>query len=307
MKQVFSFLNKSYPYTGNLKRRLLYNILIGCFISLFLVVFKPFGLNLWVTDYKILKLAGFGLVSFLIPSLVASLMLIITPKKILEDQWKVWKEILLVVIVIALIAFGNLAYMAIWDITSITLSGYANILLATCLIGIFPVTGFVVLKYNQLLKINLAQAKMVNEALHRHVSPHAPAKAIDEVNGSLPVNTSATNMLVLVAENGKDKIELSTEQVLYIESADNYSDIIYKEGKERKKQLIRSSLKRMEAQISDANIIRCHRTFIVNLGKVKSIEGNAAGYRLYLYDTDDVVPVSRNYGSSVVEKLKLLK
>jgi hypothetical protein len=310
---MFSFLNKSYPHTTNLKRGLFNNFLIGCFIGLFLIIFQPFEINAWVTEHKVLKLIGFGIVSFIIPTLVGIFMLIFIPEKVLEDQWKVWKEILMIIVVLALIAFGNMVYLVILGITSISLNGYIDMLITTCLLGVFPVTGSVVVKYNRLLKINLAQAALVNQALHKHLAVHNYKKPLEQPNRiitdtSLSNNDNRiSNNILLVAENEKDKLELKPEQLLYIESADNYSDVIYLDGKERKKQLIRSSLKRMESQINSADIVRCHRTFIVNLSKVKSIEGNAAGYRLYLYDTADIIPVSRNYGTSIVAKLKLLK
>src|SRR3984957_8848918 len=153
-----SFLNKSYPHNTSLKRELLNNLVIGSFIGLFLVVFQPFEINAWVTEHKVLKLIGFGIVSFIIPTLVGIFMLLCIPEKALEDQWKVWKEILMIIVDIALIAFGNLIYGVILGIMSITLNGYFNILFFTCLLGIFPVTGSVIIKYNSLLKINLAQA-----------------------------------------------------------------------------------------------------------------------------------------------------
>ena len=113
--------------------------------------------------------------------------------------------------------------------------------------------------------------------------------------------------LVFIAENEKDKTELFPDQLLYIESADNYSNIVFTEEAKVKKQLIRSSLKRMESQIKDENILRCHRTFIVNLKNVKNIEGNAAGYKLSFDQDGYFVPVSRSFGTKILEKLKSLK
>jgi DNA-binding LytR/AlgR family response regulator len=50
--------------------------------------------------------------------------------------------------------------------------------------------------------------------------------------------------------------------------------------------------------------MRCHRAFIVNTKNVSHIEGNAAGYRLSLKSTENKIPVSRNYGPAITEKLK---
>ena len=71
-----------------------------------------------------------------------------------------------------------------------------------------------------------------------------------------------------------------------------------------KKQILRSSLKRIEIQNPYNYIVRSHRAYIVNLKWIHKIEGNAAGYKLHLKDTEITVPVSRNYGPEVIKKLK---
>jgi DNA-binding LytR/AlgR family response regulator len=68
--------------------------------------------------------------------------------------------------------------------------------------------------------------------------------------------------------------------------------------------MIRSSLKRMEAQVQVPHIKRCHRAFMVNLSKVTKVEGNAAGYSLSFSESDTQVPVSRNYGPEVMAYFK---
>jgi DNA-binding LytR/AlgR family response regulator len=128
-----------------------------------------------------------------------------------------------------------------------------------------------------------------------------------EINQN-PERTDFEPEIILIAENEKDKFKLKINQLLYIESADNYSNVVYfGEAGQRKKELIRSSLKRLEGQLNNENIIRCHRTFIVNLINVKIVGGNAAGYKLYFDTSDETIPVSRNYIPIVGEKLKHLK
>ena len=79
----------------------------------------------------------------------------------------------------------------------------------------------------------------------------------------------------MVAENEKDSIELFAESLFYIESSDNYSTIFYEKAGKLQKELLRSSLTRLESQISSESIVRCHRSFIVNLDKVEKVTGNA--------------------------------
>ena len=75
------------------------------------------------------------------------------------------------------------------------------------------------------------------------------------------------------------------------------------DGKLRK-HLLRSSLSRLEEQISQAGTIRrCHRSYIVNLAQVSSISGNAQGYHLHFRDCDEEVPVGRSYAQDILKAI----
>ena len=53
-------------------------------------------------------------------------------------------------------------------------------------------------------------------------------------------------------------------------------------------------------------IVKSHRAFLVNLCAVSKVSGNSQGYRLFLYDCEDSIPVSRAYSKEVkmlIEKM----
>jgi hypothetical protein len=270
------------------------NFLIGSFIAFFLIVFQPFQIDLWITEHKTLKLIGFGCISFFVPTLISFLIGLTVPKKILEDSWKIWHEILSIVAVVCGIALGNLIFGNYVHIMNFSLNGYFNALMVVLAIGIFPISFYVLSNQNRMLKRNLENAKLMNsgiEILQREGQTDQPTKM-------------HTNELVLVSENEKDRLILQPSQLLYIESADNYSNVVFTENGSKKKILMRSSLKRIESQLNSGFIMRCHRAFIINLKNVKSIEGNAAGYKAYFPESDIIIPVSRNYCNAVLERLR---
>ncbi len=308
-----SFLNKPFPRSEINRRSVITNFFVGCFVALFLIVFEPFDLSQWQTDMKALKLAGFGLVSFIIPIIVSTLIIQIIQKKNIEDNWTIGKEIVVILSILVCIAIGNMLYGKLFNMMPFSLNGFLFAFASVILIGIFPVTLHVLRKHNKLLKINLEKAVSVNQYLHpTEIKTENDLKVPDEVPPpNMPDNIAdeikVIPKLILIAENEKDKIELIPDQLLYIESADNYSNIVFVENEKIKKQLIRSSLKRIELQLNSDVIVRCHRTFIVNLKKVKNVEGNAAGYKLSFGIENCFVPVSRNYGNSILGKLKTIK
>ncbi|RYZ20584.1 MAG: LytTR family transcriptional regulator, partial [Sphingobacteriales bacterium] len=92
---------------------------------------------------------------------------------------------------------------------------------------------------------------------------------------------------------------------LYIESSDNYSTVVYLKNNQPVKTLLRSSLSRLETQLSgNAVLVRCHRSFIVNLENVEKVTGNAQGYKLHLHEGNFQIPVARKYNDTLVAQLK---
>lgn len=300
---MFEFLKKPYPYYSFSFRDVYSNFLIGCFVAFFLIVFQPFGVSIWQTDHKLLKLMGFGFVSFICPFIFRLISTSVLKKKNPEETWTVWKEIVGLMFVICFIALGNLCYGNFIKISHFNLQELSLTLVATFLLAIFPITANVLLKYNRFVTLNKKDAELMEAEVldfQNRVEVGNPVKE----NIEKPKN----EVLILIAENDKDKIELKPEELLYIESADNYSNVVFYRNNKINKQLLRGSLKRIESQITFPFIIRCHRSYIVNLKLINHIKGNAQGYRIeFKNNLSDTIPVSRNYSKALFERLESLK
>jgi hypothetical protein len=99
-----------------------------------------------------------------------------------------------------------------------------------------------------------------------------------------------------ISENNSENFSLLISEVVFIRSADNYVEIIYKERDNFKKKLIRNTLRNIELQIKQyTNFIRCHRICIVNLHYVDKIIRNNANNWLVIKGYDEQLPVSRQY------------
>jgi DNA-binding LytR/AlgR family response regulator len=101
--------------------------------------------------------------------------------------------------------------------------------------------------------------------------------------------------LVPVAENGKDKLVLPANDLLFIVASDNYCTVFHLAGDRVAKTLLCSPLGRLESQINLPRVIRCHRSYMVNLDRVQSVTGNAQGYKLFFAAAGMAVPVARTY------------
>jgi DNA-binding LytR/AlgR family response regulator len=107
-----------------------------------------------------------------------------------------------------------------------------------------------------------------------------------------------------ISENNSENLELLISEVAVIKSADNYVEIIYKEGDNYKKRLIRNTLRNIELQIKPySNFIRCHRICIVNLHYVEKLIRSNNNHWLIIKGYDEQIPVSRQYLLSLKEAL----
>jgi DNA-binding LytR/AlgR family response regulator len=110
-------------------------------------------------------------------------------------------------------------------------------------------------------------------------------------------------MVHFTSENEKDSISIALDQLLYLESQDNYIAVVHLDNGVRRGVLIRSSLKRTEATLDEPLLVRCHRSFIVNLQRVRSCHGNRHGLKLNLEGVDQPIPVSRAYTDTILRAL----
>jgi len=283
---MFKILNQPYPFPERENLRVFVHCLLeGFFIGMFLIVFQPFGTEQWYHPYKNLFLWGYGLMTTLGGITLRLGIVKLFPNYYNEREWTVGREILMILTILILISSYNYLYSNWMFGWKFSFENFLWMFLAVCIIGVFPVTIGVLLNYIYKLK------KYSQPIVVQHHAVESPKEA------------AANSAIKFIAENEKDTFEVETETLLFIESSDNYSTIHYIKDGRILKEMIRGSLSRMESFIDSPNIVRCHRSYIVNLEKVEKVSGNAQGYKLHLIQPELLVPVARKY-SEIVEKLK---
>lgn len=105
-------------------------------------------------------------------------------------------------------------------------------------------------------------------------------------------------------ERGVLQLSVAKENLLYIESADNYICIWYIKNEQLKKQLMRITMKEISEQLAETNIVRCHRSYMVNLDIVKVMRREKENLFLELgYPGIKEIPISKTYGEQVLRRL----
>jgi hypothetical protein len=125
---------------------------------------------------------------------------------------------------------------------------------------------------------------------------------IDRLAESQSFSTNIRNMIPFYDDKGILKFSIKKENLLYLESAENYVSICYLNKDNVSKYLLRDTLKKIEENFSGTEIIRCHRSYMVNFDKVKVIRKDKDGLKLELDNPSVIdIPVSKTYVNSVMQ------
>ncbi len=110
------------------------------------------------------------------------------------------------------------------------------------------------------------------------------------------------NIVNFCDEKGQLKLSVDIENLLYIESADNYVNIYYSNKGKFSRFVLRATLKSIEENFADCDLVRCHRSYVVNFMKVKVLHKEKDGLYLDLdFEKSPEIPVSKTYASAIVD------
>jgi len=116
-----------------------------------------------------------------------------------------------------------------------------------------------------------------------------------------PDGSGQKPMIPLRDEKGVLRLSLKRSDILYMQASDNYVTVWYQSQSKVTKFMLRNTLKTMEDELKQESIIRCHRSYLVNIGNVKLIRREKEGLALELDSTPaSTVPVSRTYMHEVL-------
>ena len=118
------------------------------------------------------------------------------------------------------------------------------------------------------------------------------------------IGFKSSNLISIRDSRGVLQLSVAKENLLYIESADNYICIWYHKNDVLKKQLMRITMKEISEQLADSNIVRCHRSYMVNLDLVKVMRREKENLFLELCVPGvKEIPISKTYGENVLRRL----
>lgn len=103
-------------------------------------------------------------------------------------------------------------------------------------------------------------------------------------------------------EGNNESLRLLLNDLISIQSSDNYVEVIYTNGNMLKKNLLRNKLSVIEAAFPE--LLRTHRSYIINPFHFKNWNSQKGKHILVLtYNVE--IPVSKTYFNSVKDQLKM--
>lgn len=276
LREFSKIINRRYPVSASGREILASSLFIAVMGYFFLVVFQPFGGYTYSHKFKNLMMVPYALIAFVVHSAAN----IIFRKR--HNRWNLSNELSKLFGV--LIVCSGLNY--VYNIYFINHVSFSIIHLLYMCLYTFAIAVPVSIIY--------ILARYLYLSVHRNFR--------DETT---PVPQPG-RILTITPDAGPDVLEVHEDDFLFAESDGNYTTIHYLQNGNLNTQLLRLSLKNLEAQLGSGSIIRCHRSFIVNTVRVAKMKGNAQGYKLFIAGTETFVPVSRNNIAKMKKKLKAL-
>ncbi len=122
--------------------------------------------------------------------------------------------------------------------------------------------------------------------------PETPAESVKE------------RMINFTDEDGELRFSADVDSILYVKADGNYVNIFYEKGDEVASYTLKSPIGALEARLSGTPLVRCQRSYIVNVRRVRMMQNDSRALCL-IVDNDrvPVIPMSLSYAAAVSEAL----
>lgn len=264
---MLEFLDKPYPFDNALKVFLSIGFGIALGLFLFILFFQPFELDNSDVNNYILTIAGYSGITFLLIGFLRIILPGIFPNWLKKENWDLRREI----IVQFLLWICNSVAWAFYTayVADVDLSMYLAVKIV--FLSLAPSVIILVIKEIQSLR------EQVDDLRVQH-------------------REKRKEHMELISENRNEKLILESSELILVKSAENYVEIQYLSGGSCTKKLLRTTFKSMEDQLKPfSQMIRCHRTYIINMDHVLKLHREYGRIYLRMNEIKEDIPVSRQF------------
>lgn len=289
---------------------------IVLFSGLFLFIYQPFSLAVWFSTADSLSFSLsllFYILSIIILVVSRMTMYYLQDRVDLTTMTYIWW-----------IMFENIAISLLYTLITIKffpVDGISTPTIATralmCVTLILAIPNALVLFYAaykakceelQATQYRLQRLSEEYRLLESNTQHELRAAAMVQSKTQPQQSQDATpRMINLYDNNGTLRLTLNIDSLYYLESEDNYIKVYYKHNDKIVSYMLRCRTRSVEESLAGTCMVRCHRSFIVNINKISVMEDDRRMHYLSL-DDDSIrrIPVSKSYYESLVAKLNTI-
>jgi hypothetical protein len=262
------------------KRNIVRLILFTSFFALvFINIYAPFGADKWfyVTKFKFLAYSSLVILTGVLVVVISRIIMYFVCRRQMINIWQYLAWI-----------GGEILSMAMFYAL------FEKVILKDARI------------FFDLVKISAQHTALVlllpYSVLWLYFSWREKKEQIERMAGMQVFSDNTRDMIPFYDDKSTLKFSVKKENLLYLESTENYITICYLNKDKVSKYLLRDTMKKMEENFAGSEIIRCHRSYMVNFEKVRVIRKDKDGLKLE-FDNPSVIdiPVSKTYAESVMQ------
>lgn len=243
-------------------------LILGCLLAFIIIFLQPFDTNNFESNYKNLILSGFGGLFFLAFIIHNRIETIIYRRS--NQIWTVFNEI------ISTIVFFTFSGIIIYLYNHRFINGYNYSFKSFALYFVNIILVFIPIFSPIFIYLR-------------------------KTFGTLIIPKSI-NIVTIIGENKNEILKLSKENILYIKAVENYIEIFFIDSNQQiTSRTFRQTLTKAFQQLPF--LVKCHRSYLLNLEHIQNIKGNSQNAKIHLIDFENTIPLSKTYYTQIKNKL----
>lgn len=271
---------KPYYLSTSVGSKLLKSFGLGFFAIIFLLIIKPPFINSITTNFSLFAINS-GCILTSVFLFFNFILIPVFPKFFDAEKWNISKHLFSFALLILTASYLNWSFnFYLEENATRTIKSYTSFLSSFIVIAVFPISLYL------FIDERLARKKREKGALDIR------ARIIDKIS----FLTNKKEDITLTASNSKEQLSFNINELIFINSDGNYACFHLKDSETIKEKILRKQLTTLEKDFRKyKNIIRCHRSFMINTNYVINVTGNARGYYLHFKEPKKQIPVSRKF------------
>ena len=266
--------NKTIAYTKNWKHTFLIALLLGTLVPVLLMTLEPFD-NSNNFSYKYLILSGYAL------CIINPLMLVHPIEnfiyKIQTNRWFIINECIYIIATLFMIFIFSFFYhfFVVSGLHSFTFESIKSFIISFGL----PFTPIAVPLWLYLRsKYGVIEIPIYEKE-----------------------NTEKAKTITIVGNNKSETLTIFEADFIFAKAQQNYVDVYYNTENGMQQETLRNTLSNIMKQLPKA--WQVHRSYLVNLDYLESVEGNARKRFIRISTTDETIPISQVYFKALNKRL----